>query len=326
MTLKYYLGIDLGGTNIKTGVVDENAKVYSKVSIATGAVGGPDEVLKRMCQAGEQAIQEAGLKRSDISAVGIGAPGNLSHKKGIIIAPPNLPGWRNVPVRDRISDCFKLPATLENDANAAAWGEYWAGVGRGKHSLVMFTLGTGIGGGIIYHGRIIRGFYDTAAELGHIIVEPNGRKCNCGQFGCVEAYASAMHTANIAMEGLRDGVKSSMKEVYDRDGAITTETILQHMLQGDQYAHDIWHQTCRYLAIACVALNHCVNTEIIVLAGGMVNAGEHLLGPVRQYYWGLQGPVFGEASPQIVLAELGSDAGFVGAAGAAKLNMDTNDL
>jgi len=190
----------------------------------------------------------------------------------------------------------------------------------------MFTLGTGIGGGIVYHGRFIRGFYDTAAELGHIIVEPNGRLCACGQRGCVEAYASAMNAAKVATEGLLAGAKSSMKEVLDREGAITTETMLEHMLKGDQYAHDMWHQTCRYLAIACVNLNHCVNTQIIVLAGGMVNAGEHLLNPVRKYYWELQGPVFGDASPDIVLAELGSDAGFVGAAGAAKLNLELGEL
>jgi len=326
MGVKFYLGIDLGGTNIKAGVVDEHAKIRSKVNLPTGAVGGPDEVLSRMCRAGDQAIKEAGLKTEDIRVIGVGAPGNLSHKKGIIIAPPNLPGWRNVPVRDRISAYFKRPATLENDANAAAWGEYWAGAGKGKHSLVMFTLGTGIGGGIVYDGRFLRGFYDTAAELGHIIVEPNGRQCACGQRGCVEAYASAMNAANIAMEELRAGRPSSMKAVLDEKGSITTETILNHMLNGDDYARDIWDRTCRYLAIACVALNHTINSEIIVLAGGMVNAGDHLLTPVRKYYWDLQGPVFGDASPQIVLAQLGSDAGLVGAAGAAKLNEERNDL
>ncbi len=130
----------------------------------------------------------------------------------------------------------------------------------------------------------------------------------------------------IATEELLAGKASSMKPVLDRDGAITTETILNHMLQGDAYAHDIWHRTCRYLAIACVDMNHALNTELIVLAGGMVGAGNHLLQPVRKYYWDLQGPVFGSASPDIVLAQLGADAGFVGAAGAAKLNEEMNDL
>ncbi|MFA5863422.1 MAG: ROK family protein [Phycisphaerae bacterium] len=326
MALRYYLGIDLGGTNIKTGVVDENSKVHSKVSIPTGVVGGPDEVIPRIFEAGRQAIVQAGLTIGDICAIGIGAPGPLHHKKGIIIALPNLSGWENFPIREKISSHFHIPATLENDANVAAWGEYWAGAGKGKHSLVMFTLGTGIGGGIVYHGRFIRGFYDTAAELGHITVEPNGRKCNCGQRGCVEAYASAANTAKIAVEGLQAGAKSSMKAIYDRGEPINTEIILDHMLKGDQYARDLWHQTCRYLAIACEDMNHVINPELIVLAGGMVGAGDHLLLPVQKYYEELQGYVFHGNSSQIVLAKLGGDAGLVGAAGAAKLNEELGEL
>jgi glucokinase len=326
MAMKYYLGIDLGGTNIKTGVVDENATLLSKISIPTGSVGGPEEVIARMCQAGQQAIEKAGLTRQNIQAIGIGAPGPLNHRKGLILALPNLPGWKNVHIRDLVARHFNLPATLENDANAAAWGEYWAGVGKGKHSLVMFTLGTGIGGGIVYHGRIIRGCNDTAAELGHLIVEPNGRPCNCGQKGCVEAYASATHAAKIVVEGLQGGVKSSMKEVLDRGEPITTETVLEHMLKGDPYAHDMWHQTCRYLAIACLDVNHCMNAEIIVLAGGMVGAKDHLLLPVRKYYKELMGYVFQGTTSEIVLAQLGSDAGLVGAGGAAKLNEELGEL
>jgi glucokinase len=327
MSKKYYLGIDLGGTNIKTGVVDEDAKVLSKYSTPTLAEdGGPKGILTRMGQAGEAAIKQAGLNIDDIVAIGVGAPGALSHKDGIIIAPPNLPGWKNVPVRDAISEYFNGKfTTLENDANAAAWGEYWAGVGKGTDSLVMLTLGTGVGGGIVYGGRFVRGYRDVAAELGHMIVEPRGRLCACGQHGCLEAYASASNAARIAVEKITGGTQSSMRAVIEKGQPITTEVIVQHMHQGDQFAYDLWHETCRYIAIGCLNLNHTVNPQVIALAGGMVNAGQHLLNPVRMYYNDLQGNIFGGLCSEIVLAKLGSDAGLVGAAGAAKITLELGD-
>jgi glucokinase len=327
MSKKYYLGIDLGGTNIKTGIVDDEAIVLSKYSTPTLAEdGGPAGVLKRMCEAGEIAIREAGLTIDDVSAIGVGAPGALSHKEGIIIAPPNLPGWKNVPVRDAVSVYFgKKFTTLENDANAAAWGEYWAGVGKGTDSLVMLTLGTGVGGGIVYGGRFVRGHHDVAAELGHIIVEPGGRLCNCGQHGCLETYASATNSARIAVEKISGGAQSSMNKVIQKGEPITTEVIVEHMLKGDQFAYDLWHQTCRYIAIGCLNLNHTINPEVIALAGGMVNAGLQLLNPVRMYYKQIQGHIFGGLCSEIVLARLGNDAGLVGAAGAAKLTLEEGD-
>jgi len=318
---QYYAGIDLGGTNIKAGVVDTEGKVLSNVSIPTEAEHGPDHVINRMCQAGQAAIDQAKLTKDQIRAVGIGAPGSLSHKDGVIIKPPNLPGWSNVPVRDRVSRQMQLPATLENDANAAAWGEFWVGAGKEAHSLVMFTLGTGIGGGIVYDGKFIRGCFDNAAEIGHIIVEPNGRLCGCGQRGCLEAHTSASYTAKIAAEAIDAGTESTMKQARDRGQEITTELIVEHMNKGDGLARDIWHQTCRYLAIGCINMAHVMNTEIIVLSGGMIYAGDDLLRPVRQYYEQLRGPAFGQTYPQIVLATLGNDAGFIGAAGAAMLTL-----
>jgi glucokinase len=327
MSRKYYLGIDLGGTNIKTGVVDDNAQVLSKYSTPTCVEGNhSDTILKRMGQAGEVAIEQAGLTADDIAAIGVGSPGVLNHKEGLILAQPNIQGWKDVPVRDAISKYFKnKPTTLENDANAAAWGEFWAGVGKGTNSLVMLTLGTGVGGGIVYGNRFIRGYRDNAAELGHIIVQPGGRQCNCGQFGCLEAYASATNSAKIGMERLRASEPSSMKAVLDEKDCITTETILNHMLAGDALAKDLWLDTCRYIAIGCLTLNHTINAEIIALAGGMVGAGNHLLDPVRKFYTDLQGHIFRKVCSSIVLAKLGNDAGFVGAAGAAKLKIEIGE-
>ncbi|NLE29333.1 MAG: ROK family protein [Phycisphaerae bacterium] len=327
MARKYYLGIDLGGTNIKTGVVDDDAKLLSKYSTPTCVEGNhSDTILKRMGQAGEIVIEQAGITVDDIAAIGVGSPGVLNHKEGFILAQPNIQGWKNVPVRDIISRYFKNKlTTLENDANVAAWGEFWAGVGKGTNSLVLLTLGTGVGGGIVYGGRFIRGYRDNAAELGHIIVEPGGRRCNCGQLGCLEAYASATNSAKIATEQIRAGRPTSMKAVLEEKGAITTETILTHMLSGDALAKELWLQTCRYIALGCLTLNHTINAEIIALAGGMVGAGDHLLNPVRQFYHELQGHVFNNVCSNIVLAKLGNDAGFVGAAGAAKLRLEAGE-
>ncbi|NLX06547.1 MAG: ROK family glucokinase [Phycisphaerae bacterium] len=321
-----YLGIDLGGTNVKAGLVEETGVVRSKISIPTEAERGPDHVIDRMILAGKMAIDEARQSPDAVRAIGIGAPGALNHKQGVIVSPPNLPGWRNVPVRDRLSGHFGLPATLENDANAAAWGEFWVGAGRTAESLVMFTLGTGVGGGIVSDGKFIRGFFDNGAEIGHMIIEPSGRLCNCGQRGCLEAYASASHTARIATDAILAGRESSMKQILDRGEAITTERIVEHMGRGDALATETWQQTCRYIAIGCINLTHIINPEMIILSGGMVYAGDTLLVPVRQHFEALRSPAFESSYPQIVLAELGNDAGFIGAAGAAKLAESLGEL
>jgi len=323
---KYYAGIDLGGTNIKAGVVDPQGNICSRISILTEAQLGPDHVIERMCHAVRQAASKANLKTENIRALGIGAPGALNHKQGIIVAPPNLPGWRNVHVRDRLSERLKLPATLENDANAAAWGEFWVGAGKNADSLVMLTLGTGIGGGIVVADRFIRGFFDNGAEIGHMIVNPQGRMCKCGQRGCFEAHASAYHTARAAEESIRAGRESSMKTILDAGGQITTELIVEHIQRGDKLAHEVWEQACKYIAIGSINLAHIVNPEMIILSGGMIYAGDTLLGPVRRYFSQLRSPTFGESYPRIVPAELGNDAGFIGAAGAAKLACDLNEL
>ena len=326
MPEKYYLGIDLGGTNIKAGIVSNDTTVKSNVNMVTERGSGPDGVIRRMCQAGEQAIREAGLRESDLQAIGIGAPGTLNHETGIIIAPPNLPDWRNIPIRDRISSYFKIPAVLENDANAAAWAEYWAGAGRDAESIVMLTLGTGIGGGIILGGHIHRGFNDTAAEIGHMIVQANGRPCACGQRGCLETYASAMNMAQITIEKLEEGRESSMKELLEKGQAITSKVIEDHMIRGDALACEIWEQTCKYLAIGCINIANVINPEMIVFSGGMAKAGDRVLVPFRKYFVENRSYVFEGVVPELAVSELENDAGFIGAAGAAKLACDVGEI
>jgi glucokinase len=326
MAGRRFVGIDLGGTNLKGGVVDDDREVLCKVSIPTEAEHGPDHVIDLMADLVDRVIAEASLTKSDIEAVGIGSPGSMSHTHGIIIKPPNLPGWVNVPLRDRIKEMTGLPTTLENDANAAAWGEFWAGAGRGTRHMVMFTLGTGVGGGIITDGRLLRGHFDNGAELGHMIVVPGGRKCGCGQLGCLEAYASASYTARRATEAIQSGEASSLADVLKSEGEITSKHVVNAAAEGDALAARIFDETCYYLAIACVNVQHATNPERILMAGGMIAAGEHaLLKPIREKAAELTWKAADDL-PEIIFATLGNDAGLIGAAGAAWLAREEGEI
>ncbi len=316
MARDHVVGVDLGGTNIKVGVVKATGEVVSSLSVPTEGQGGPDHVVGRMVAAALEVIKVAGLSKDRIVAVGIGAPGSMSHKKGMILTPPNLPGWKDVPVRDMVARGTGLPANLENDANSAAYGEFWAGGGRGTNDMVFFTLGTGIGGGVIIDGHLVRGFFDNGAELGHMIVQPGGRLCGCGQRGCVEAYASAHYTAVRAIEAIRNGEKSSLKARLDQGQPVETPHVVQAAAAGDPLASRIWNETCRLLAVACVNMQHFSNPQKILLGGGMIGAGKYLLEPVRKYFLEFTWKA-AQDYPDIDFATLGNDAGFIGAAGLA---------
>jgi glucokinase len=180
----FYLGIDLGGTNIKSGVVDDTGRAVSSVSVPTQAERGPETGLASLAEAGRMAVDEARLRWDDIKAVGLGSPGTMDLASGMLLDPPNLPGWTNLPIRDLLGKRLGKRTVLQNDANAAAFGEYWAGAGRDTRSLVLFTLGTGVGCGIVHEGRIIEGRHSHGGECGHIIIQvENARRCSCGAYG-----------------------------------------------------------------------------------------------------------------------------------------------
>lgn len=312
----HVVGIDLGGTNIKFGLMKTSGEVVAKSSWPTEAQGGPDHVTKRMADGALELIAKAGLTKDRVLGIGIGAPGAMSHKLGMIILPPNLPGWKDVPLRDNIAAMTGIPANLENDANAAAYGEFWAGGGQGTQDMVMFTLGTGIGGGVIIDGKLLRGFFDNGAELGHMLVVPNGRLCGCGQRGCIEAYASATFTAVRAVEAIRGGELSVLKERLDTGQPVETPHVIEAANNGDALATRIWDETCRLLATACVNMQHFSNPQKILLGGGMIGAGKYLLDPVRNYFLEMTWKAAIDY-PEIDFATLGNDAGFIGAAGLA---------
>jgi glucokinase len=320
------IGIDLGGTNIKIGCFDTHLKLLKKTSITTDADTGPQAVVERMIAAigglvkcRKASCGESGFTLSDISAAGIGTPGPADYKAGIIINSTNMPAFKNVPIRQMLSDGLRCPVVFDNDANVACFGEFIAGAGKGIEDMVFFTLGTGIGGGIVSEGKLLRGSGGNAAELGHIIIYPDGRLCNCGQKGCAEAYASASNTAKRATEAVQAGEKSSLKKVLDKYGQITCKDVYDHLKAGDKLAKKITDETAKALAVLCINVLHTTEPQRIVFAGGMIAAGDVLLNRIKDFFneqiWNLK-----KETVEICFATLGEDAGIIGSAALAAVH------
>jgi len=316
MTARYCVGVDLGGTNIKAGLLDADGRVKCSFSVPAEVDRGGQQVIANITAAAERAMADAGVDRSAVAGIGIGSPGPLSHRRGLVINPGNLPCMRNVPLREIVAERTGLKTTLENDANAAAWGEFWAGAGKGVSDLVMFTLGTGVGGGVISEGKLLRGHFENGAELGHILVHVGGRRCSCGQRGCVEAYSSAYFLARHAEDLIAAGRPSRLKDRVEAGEALVAEHVVEAAKAGDQVAGKVWHDACYYLATAVVVMQHVTNPQRVVLAGGLIGAGDFLLEPVRKHFRELTWDLM-EDFPEICFATLGNDAGFIGAAGCA---------
>jgi glucokinase len=274
-------------------------------------------VVAALIAAARAAMNAAGVSAADVVGVGIGSPGPISISKGLIIALPNIPGMKNVPLRNLVSEALHLPAVLENDANAAALGEYLCGAGGRKGDMVLLTLGTGVGSGIIVEGKVLHGSHEIGAELGHMVVHPGGEQCNCGQQGCLERYSSATYLAEYAVRLLETSSRpSSLRDLKAKKRPVDSKAILEAAQAGDALAREVWERAIYYLAVGCVSICRIFDPERILLGGGMVRAGDALLEPVRQQFrklhWHLT-PILTE----IHLASLGSDAGVIGAAGAA---------
>ena len=312
-----YIGIDLGGTNVKMGCFDSDINFISQTSIPTDAHMGPETVIDNIAIAIEKLLEQSGLANGDVRSAGIGVPGPAKYKEGIIIECGNLPKFKNGPFRQILSDKLGKPVVFENDANVACWGEYAMGAGKGRENMVFFTLGTGIGGGIIQKGELLEGSGDNAAELGHIIIHGGGRLCGCGQRGCVEAYSSAMSTAKRAEEAVREGQESSLGEILGEKGRISCKEVFEHAAGGDAVAAGIVDCTANGLAILCINMLHVTEPACIVFAGGMIGAGNQLLDAIKRHFmeqiWNLKNePV------EICFATLGENAGIIGAAALAK--------
>ena len=312
-----FIGIDLGGTNIKIGCFDSQLNSVSKTAVPTNADMGPGAVVEKIAETIEQMLAENGMSIDVVAAIGIGSPGPAKYSDGLLIHLVNLPKFRNVPIKQMLENRLGKVAILENDGNSACYGEYAAGAGKNVKNMVFFTLGTGIGGGIISNGQLLHGSGDNAAELGHVIIHNGGRKCNCGQLGCVEAYASAASTARRAAEAVQAGSESSLKKVLAENGQITCKDVYDHLSAGDELAKRITDETAEALAVICVNMLHCTEPERIVFAGGMIAAGAVLLDRINYYFrehvWKIK-----DENVKICFATLGEDAGIIGAAALAR--------
>ena len=317
MVERFTLGIDLGGTNLKAGICDAQGSLVAQHAIETKAELGFKGVLARMVALVDELVEMSGKRRTEISAIGVGAPGPLSRAAGLIYNAPNLPGWVNVPLRQRLSDATGLPVVLENDANAAAFAELIAGAGRGAHSLVLLTLGTGVGGGIVLDGQVWHGADDSAGEMGHTMLVPGGRPCPCGQAGCFERYCSANAIGARLVEAIEAGEDSMLAAQVRAGGEVDALAVQRAMEAGDALATRIWDETCYYLALGCITIERMLAPDLIVLAGGLIGAGDLLLRPVQEYYeklrWRLTKRVTG-----IAFSTLGGQAGIIGAAMVAR--------
>jgi glucokinase len=318
MSVRWVVGVDIGGTNCVVAAVPFQGGMPAAVrALPTRPQRGPDAAVADIAAMAEEVIGEAtgseGGSRSDVLGVGIGCPGPLDLETGVIGATPNL-GWEGYPIRDRIAEALGLPASLDNDANCATYGEWWQGAGRGTGSLVGVTLGTGIGGGFVEGGRILRGASGSACEIGHMTIALEGRRCGCGNDGCLEAYASGPAIAARAREGLREGHASILPELVDDLETLTAATVYEALTLGDAFAQDVMTETARLLAVGLANLVNLFNPEMIVVVGGVTRAGEHLFEPLRSE---VRRRAFRSAvnACAIVPGALPDTAGVIGAAG-----------
>lgn len=319
MTAPLFVGLDVGGTSMKAGVVDDNGRALSAVSLPTEAHRGQEFGLERMAETIRQAVAAAGVGMDQVAAIGVATPGTMDIPAGIILDPPNLKPWRNVPVRQYIQDTFHVPTAFQNDANAAAYGEFWVGAGREAHSMVLFTLGTGVGGGIVIGDLVVEGEHSHGAELGHMKIETsNPRQCGCGRWGCLEAYASATAVVKRAQEALAGySGQSALGALLRKQGEITAKDIFDAGAGGDPLAEHLVEETAFYLAVGAMNMMHTIDPAVVVFGGGMIAAGEPFLERIRWHVKRLAFPVPAQKT-QIRYAQLESDAGFIGAAACAR--------
>jgi glucokinase len=307
------VGVDLGGTNMRAGVVTAGGEVLERKSVPTQIEDGHGTVIHRMGELIRDVVASADAELDAVQAVGIGSPGPLSAKRGVVIFTPNL-GWKNVPVADMLSKDLDRPVYLENDANSACWGEFWAGAGRSVSNMIILTLGTGVGGSVILGGKLWRGPSESAGHIGHMIVEPDGLPCGCGGRGCLEQYASATAVARVARDALAGGKYSRFIDCEPEE--ITARDVSEAADRGCELCNQIMRDAGRYLGLAIATLANVINPDLAVIYGGMAAAGERLFQPMRDTVNERALDVAAEHI-RIVPADLDDDAGLVGAAGLA---------
>jgi glucokinase len=316
---RWVVGVDIGGTNVVVGLVPVDGGVPAALRTrSTPSLGAQDLVVPALASLVRDVVEEgldaAGDPQGEVMGLGIGSPGPLDLEAGIVLDAFNL-GWRDFSLRDALGEAVGLPAILDNDANCATWGEFWQGAGQGATSLVGVTLGTGIGGGVVLDGRLVHGASTTAGELGHMSIDFHGRRCKCGNYGCLEAYASGPNIAARAREGLEAGAESVLTRLVDGDlDRLTAATVFEAILRGDAYAGEVMLETAKILGAGLANIVNVLNPQVIVIVGGVTRAGHYLFNPLRAE---VRRRAFRQAEEacRIVPGELPDTAGVIGAAG-----------
>ncbi len=307
----YRIGIDLGGTNIAAGIVDDDNRLLIKRSVKTALPRPAEAICRSMADLCLRLCHDYGILFEEIRSIGIGSPGIIAG--GVVSRADNL-GFREVPLADMLAKLTHKPVSLKNDGNAAALGEWIAGSGNGCHSLIALTLGTGVGGGIILNGKILEGFNGAAGEVGHIVVKAGGRPCVCGNRGCLEAYCSATALKNMTKEAMLAHPESALHTLAPTWEEVNGKTAFDGMRLGDPTATAVVEEYVHVLANGIASLIQLFQPEIVCLGGGISREGETLMAPLREAVYAITYPGARNARPQLVTARLGNDAGIVGAA------------
>lgn len=309
---KYRIGVDVGGTNVKIALVDLDGKIAFSNTVPTRAEMGYEAGVNNIKQAIKDLMQESNQTNKTVEAIGFGLPGQIDYKEGIVKNLPNIPGWVNIPLAKIIEDEFLIPTRLDNDVRCAALGELNFGAGKGCENLICITVGTGIGSGIILNGKLVRGAANAAGEIGHIKMEMNGGPlCGCGDYGCFEAYASGPAIVTMAKEYISGGKSAKYKEMA-ADGIITPYIVAQAALQGDTVSIQIFKQMGKIIGIGLASVVNLLNPEKIIIGGGVADAGDILLEPIRRTIQDRAMPIQAN-SLKVVPAQLANGAGVIGA-------------
>ena len=314
--MAYYIGVDVGGSNIACAVVNEECEIISRSKAKThGKTGSIDytEVLDIIIRTVNLACEAAGIKPSDASSIGIGCPGICNSDMGIVEYTNNL-GFRNVPLKTDVEDKFKIPVYLDNDANAAAFGEYIAGAAMGSKNAVVITLGTGVGSGIIINGRIYRGTNFAAGEIGHTVIVADGLPCSCGRKGCFEAYSSATGLVNMTKKAAEKHPESLINKLIKEDGRASARTAYKAAKLGDEVGKAVTEEYVKYLAVGIANVINTFQPDILCIGGGVCNEGSLLLNPLKEAVYKEIYSRDSKKTTRLAICTLGNDAGIIGAA------------
>ncbi|MGD1996181.1 MAG: ROK family protein [Anaerolineae bacterium] len=308
--MTHYVAVDFGGTQIRAARYGEDMRIQERIALPTEAEEGSDRVLGRI----EAAVREVWPSPGgEVAALGVAAPGPLDSRRGVLLFAPNLPGWHDVPLRDRLTEMFGIPAFVGNDANLAALGEHRFGAGQGVDDLIYLTISTGIGGGIVLDGQLFEGGRGLGGEIGHMVVDAQGPPCLCGSRGCLEALASGPAIAQAAREAIAEGRPSSLLERVGGDPErITAREVNQAASEGDELSCEVFQRAGFYIGVALVSLMYLLNPSLFVLGGSVTKAGDLLFEPIQEVVETRAPEVYRRGVP-ILPAVLGDDVGLAGA-------------